>query len=486
MSDRVRSSLWSPAVIAAGLFVAGLATRLPLGTENLWAHDSVLYERAVERFDPLDQRPQAPGYLYYILLLRALVAVTGDANRAMTLVSGFAGAAAIALLYLFVRRLYDERTGLFAAAFLFTSVTFWAYGGLAYPYTLLGLLTITCAWLFWRATVSSRAGPALVVASAAWGVAIGFRSDLAIFLAPLWLLAATGAGIAWSAASALAVAAFVAAWIGLSAAAGNGLAAFLEANRAQSEFIERRYSVFGGGLANLQRNAYELSRFVARALYALAPLVGALLLSRDALRAELRDRRRVIFVALWTLAPLPFYLLIHVGEYGYVFTMLPGLCVVAARGAIALVKAIHMPRLLPWVVGLAAAANAAIFLFTPTPLSRDDLARRDHGISEKVAYVRQRIPPAGAVIVTAFDQLLIERYIGSGYALLAYDPDAEPRASRSLAAGTRLVVWDDVLRTVGPEWQPAVLEHGARLRIARLERASVLEVRDGLELGLAP
>src|SRR4029077_5574253 len=123
----------------------------PFQTENLWAHDSVLYERAIERFDPLDQRPQPPGYLYYVLLVRAVDGLTGDANRAMTLVSLFADAAAIALLYLLAARLYDERTARISALFLLSAVTFWAYGGIAYPYTLLAALSVACALLFWRA-----------------------------------------------------------------------------------------------------------------------------------------------------------------------------------------------------------------------------------------------------------------------------------------------------------------------------------------------
>src|SRR5437016_10846121 len=141
----------------------------------------------MERFDPLDQRPQPPGYLYYVLLLRGVDLFTHDANRAMTLVSAFAGALAVALLYLLAARLYEERTARVSALFLLTAVTFWAYGGVAYPYTLLAALSIGCALLFWRAlTASGGRGTALVTASAAWGVAIGFRSDLAIFLAPVW------------------------------------------------------------------------------------------------------------------------------------------------------------------------------------------------------------------------------------------------------------------------------------------------------------
>src|SRR6266568_6852237 len=185
--------------LALVFFALGILTRLPFQTENLWAHDSVLYERAIERFDPLDQRPQPPGYLYYVVLIRAVDALTGDANRAMTLVSLFASAAAVALLYLLAARLYDERTARISALFLLSAVTFWAYAGVAYPYTLLAALSIGCALLFWRAARSASAGTsdplfgrtrALVIASAAWGIAIGFRSDLAIFLAPVWLVSA--------------------------------------------------------------------------------------------------------------------------------------------------------------------------------------------------------------------------------------------------------------------------------------------------------
>src|SRR3954471_6173909 len=133
------------------LFALTLVTRLPFQTDNLWAHDSVLYERAIDRFDPFDQRPQAPGYLYYVLAIRAVDALTGDANRAMTLVSLFADALAVALLYLLANRMYDERTARIAALFLMSSVTFWAYAGIAYPYTVLAALSILCALALWHA-----------------------------------------------------------------------------------------------------------------------------------------------------------------------------------------------------------------------------------------------------------------------------------------------------------------------------------------------
>ncbi|TME63077.1 MAG: glycosyltransferase family 39 protein, partial [Chloroflexi bacterium] len=175
--------------VALALFGLALLTRLPFATTNLYAPDSVLYSRGMELFDPFDQRPQPPGYLWYVLVLRGIDLLTHDPNRAMTIVSALAGAATVALVYLLAARLYDERTARVSALFVFTAVTFWAYGGVAYPYTLLAALTTVCALLLWRALdpdqTGSGRGLLLLVASAAWGVAIGFRSDLAIFLAPL-------------------------------------------------------------------------------------------------------------------------------------------------------------------------------------------------------------------------------------------------------------------------------------------------------------
>ena len=117
-----------------------------------------------------------------------------------------------------------------------------------------------------------------------------------------------------------------------------------------TKFVDDRYSVFGDlGLRAVYGNVYELARYLGRGLYFLAPLLVAVPLSAGARRIELSDRRRLAFLLLWTLTPLAMYIPIHVGEYGYVFSMLPGLCVIAARGAIALARGARMPRLLPWV-----------------------------------------------------------------------------------------------------------------------------------------
>ena len=480
--------------MALALFGLALLTRLPFATTNFYAPDSVLYARGMEMFDPLAQRPQPPGYLWYILVLRAIDLVTHDPNRAMTIVSALAGAATVALVYLLAARLYDERTAKVSALFVLTAVTFWAYGGVAYPYTLLAALTSLCALLFWRAldpaSARGRRGLRLVVASAVSGVAVGFRSELAIFLAPLWLLAATRATIATAALSAGVVAALVGLWVFASAVADGGLARFVEAVGMQSKFVDDRYSIFGTGPIAIYRNAYELGRFLGRGLYFLIPLVVVTLISTEARRIELRDRSRTAFIAIWLLAPLAFYLFIHVGEYGYIFSMLPGLAILAARGAIALAKGTRMPRTFKWIVMAVVIGNASIYLLSDTPLSARDIARHDRGIDEKVAALAP-FPPESTLVVTAYDDVLVNHYL-HGPAVVRYDPAETPafvqplacnaNQSRKPCVGTDVdvVLWDDLLRAEGPGWQEVRMPHGARLRIAHVPRSASLRVSEGL------
>ena len=480
--------------MALALFGLALLTRLPFATTNLYAPDSVLYARAMTEFDPFDHRPQPPGYLWYVLVLRAIDLATQDPNRAMTIVSAVAGAATVALVYILAARLYDERTAKVSALFILTAVTFWAYGGVGYPYTLLAALTTLCAILFWRAfdprQTGTGRGVRLVIASVAWGIAIGFRSDLAIFLGPLWLLAATRATVATAAVSAGVVAALVGLWIFASAFADGGLARFLEAVSIQSKFIDDRYSVFGNGPIAIYRNVYELGRFVGRGLYFLIPLVAATLISVDARRVELRDRWRTAFMVLWTFAPLPFYVFVHIGEYGYVFSMLPGLVIIAARGSIAVAKGLRMPRTFPWLVAAVVLGNAAIFLLSDTPISARDVARHDRGIDEKAAYM-DSFAPESTQVVTAYDDVLVNFYL-HGPPVLRYDPVATPAFTVALACeavaprkpcastDVDVVLWDDLLRAEGPGWQEVRLPHGGRLRIAHVARSASLRVSEGL------
>ena len=240
----------------------------------------------------------------------------------------------------------------------------------------------------------------------------------------------------------------------------------------------------------IYRNLYELGRFLGRGLYFLIPLVTVTLISTEARRIELRDRIRTVFIALWLLTPLAFYVFIHVGEYGYIFSMLPGLAILAARGAIALAKGMRMPRTFKWIVATVVLGNAFIYLLSDTPLSARDIARHDRGIDEKVAYL-STLAPESTQVVTAYDGVLVDHYL-HGPPVFRYDPAATSEFTLPLScakarppgpcAGAQVdvVLWDDLLRAEGPGWLEVRMPHGARLRIARLPRSASLRVSEGL------
>ncbi|HYK96959.1 MAG TPA: hypothetical protein VEU77_01070, partial [Candidatus Acidoferrales bacterium] len=77
----------------AGLLVAVvLLTRAPFAAQTLWAHDSVLYARAVEQGFHVDdelrvQRPHPPGYILYVGAADVASAAGLGANDALVLIA---------------------------------------------------------------------------------------------------------------------------------------------------------------------------------------------------------------------------------------------------------------------------------------------------------------------------------------------------------------------------------------------------------------
>ena len=213
-----------------------------------------------------------------------------------------------------------------------------------------------------------------------------------------------------------------------------------------------------------------------------APLIAAAVVSSTERGLALRDRRRLAFLALWTLTPLVVYVPLHIGEYGYVFSMLPGLAIGGARGAIAVARMLHRPRVLAALAGAVVLANAAIFLFSDTPLSATSIARHDAAPCERYRYLQSAPDLDRATIIVGYDALIAERYNTVGtHNIVRHDPDGgeldfvfdtttcgpDVGPLEGCAHSPVLVVWDDLLRVHGPGWTTVRLAHGEMLRLAR-------------------
>jgi hypothetical protein len=151
-------------------------------------------------------------------------------------------------------------------------------------------------------------------------------------------------------------------------------------------------------------------------------------------------------------------------------------------------------------VAIVALANAAVFLVSDTPLSAQDVVRRDRGVGERIERLNQP-DLAASTIFSAYDGLVVEYYLaddrrlGASHVLVSYDA-ARPRREMAFtrrvcdpAGACRdrdpvIVVWDDLIRVGGGGWEEIRLPHGAKLRVARNLAEGTRIVIDGLAVEL--
>src|SRR3982074_2176727 len=300
-----------------------LVSRLPFASQTLWAWDSVLYARALEQgfhvgVDLADQRPHPPGYIFYVGIAAAFRFITRDSNAALVVVSVLASALTAAAVYLLCRRYADRALSIVITLGAATAPLVWTYGDVAMPYALLGLLSVVLAAAL-RAG-RSRGWPAALSGSAGLGLAAGFRQDVLLLLGPLWLWMLATRSWRERALCVAAVGIAALAWFGPSASLSGGPAAYIASLGGQAARVSELSPAAGSD---------ALLRNMLLTVYALwGGLLGVALLLVAAIAAALLARRRLTedaaFFALWLMPAALVYVLIHIGDPGYLMSVLPG------------------------------------------------------------------------------------------------------------------------------------------------------------------
>ena len=418
MSDRAIATLLSGLVLVA---------RVPFAAQTLWAWDSVLFARALEQgfhvgVDLADQRPHPPGYLFYLGVGAAVRVVTRDSNAALVVVSVIASALTAAAVYLLCRRYADRALASVIALGAASAPLVWTYGEVAMPYAVLGLLSVVLAVSLRGAR--SRPWPAALVASAGLGLAAGFRQDVLLLLGPLWLWMLAGRSWRERGLSVAAVGAAALAWLVPSASLSGGPAAYLATLGAQASRVSELSPAAGGD---------ALLRNTLLTVYALWwGLLGFALLLVAAIVARLRAWRLsddAIFFALWLVPAGLVYVTIHIGDPGYLMSVLPGLYVACA--ALVAPVARTAPRAILTFVAVLAAINVAVFMATDAPFSARAIAGHDRSLDDRVAFVRGHMAPDSTLIL-AQSEYLEARYYLPEYRVLFYgsEPEVLSRAAR--------------------------------------------------------
>lgn len=317
---------WLLAGLVAGLT---LATRLPFRARVLPTWDAVQFALALGDYDIVKHQPHPPGYVLYVAAARVLQAIVGDAALALTWLAMGASALTVLLVYRLARGLYDRPTALVAGSALAASPLFWFYGVVGLSYTAEAALATLVAGLAW----GMRRGrlPALVGSALALGLAGGVRQSIPLLLGPLWL------GLAWAGCrrwrpvlgGAALIALASAAWLVPMVALAGGPRRYLAAALELYASTVRATTVFGSHGGHWVVNVAGLGEAFLLGLGVLLPVLLWLLLEAGR-RAPAWGPRAWLFAG-WILPALALYTFVHLGQHGYLLTVLPAVYLLVAR-----------------------------------------------------------------------------------------------------------------------------------------------------------
>ncbi len=444
--------------IAAALALLVLVARVPFASRSLWAWDSVLYARALEQGFHVDadlagQRPHPPGYLFYVAAAAVARQVTRDSNAALVAVSVVASAITVAAVYLACRRYAERPLAIALALGAAAAPLVWTYSEVAMPYALLGLLSVVLA--LWLREARSRPWPAALLASAGLGLLAGFRQDALLLFGPLWLWMLAARPWRERALCVVAIAVACLAWFGPTASLSGGLADYTTSLGGQASRVSELSPASGGDalLRNTLLTAYGLWwGLLGFALLLLSGIVSSgIVASRGG-----RLSHETVFFALWIVPAVLVYVTIHIGDPGYLMSVLPALYVACA--ALLAPVAARAPRAIVAFTVLLAAVNASAFL-TDAPFSRAAIARHDRSLDQRVAFVRGGFPTTSTTVL-AQSEYLTARYYLPEYRVLFYgaEPEALSRFAREvrITAPTTVVVFGGLAAPLPTALRPSV------------------------------
>ena len=426
---------------AAGLAVLTLITRIPLRSTQLFAWDSANFALALQHYNVAWHQPQPPGYILYVAAARLLHVVVADANAAYVWLSVVASVGAIWCAVLVGGRLFGTPTGVFGGLILTTSSLFWGQGEVAYPYSFLALFSSLIVLLALRNRSGGR--DITLVSAALLAIAGGFRPELVPFLLPLWLWGAwRRPRWRWLAGLGL-LAVLVAAWYVPMVWLSGGWQAYQTASGGYFLYFLRATSGFGKLLLAVLENTRTLVGYTYNGLgLALLPLLY--IAGRFFAPPRLVSDTRAQVLGLWLAPPLAFYLLIHIGNPGYLLSLLPALCLLTAHGTLVLAQdtaqAVRLARpggVFPlstmwrggrgvrqeedqpaprWplyaatsLIALIALSNAALFLVADGEGRLREIRAIDRILSKQVAAIEAQFPVESTLIL-AYDRSRQLRY----------------------------------------------------------------------------
>ncbi|MDE2817178.1 MAG: glycosyltransferase family 39 protein [Chloroflexota bacterium] len=487
-------------LLGVGFLLITLVSRIPFRSQTLFAWDSANYAFALEEYNVAFHQPQPPGYPLYVASARLFYALGFDANTSYVALSLIASSLAVWCLYLLGWRLYDLQTAVVSALLLATSSNFWSHGEVAYPYAFLALFSTLMLLLLTETKLGTR--NLIVPAAFVLGLGAGFRPDLLLFLLPVWVYAWWGRSLRSLAAGFGVLLVVVLAWAIPTVQLSGGWEAYLRASTEHYGFWAGQSS----GLIGYLKSVLDNTRTLVTVLYngvglALLPIVY--FLGRYFSPQQVVRDARTRLILLWIAVPFVFYMVVFMGNPGYVLSFLPGLIIYAAlavrgfardceqacrflmtqRGMVTTAITPHRVSLgITFVlVAVITVSNSLLFFFAPGAGRYQEIRQIDETLTRQVRYITLNHSPDNTLII-AFDRSHQLEYYLQDYSFhLLFNPGDprywESRREFTSPAGITQVLLPDLGRNTSDRTEQIVeigLGPGVSLFVAHVKPGDTL------------
>ncbi len=179
-------------------------------------------------------------------------------------------------------------------------------------------------------------------AALALGLAGGFRPTDALFLFPLWLWAMRHRRVSRIVLGLIVFGVVSAAWALPMVASAGGVAGYQAVSRQLSQMVVG-LSLLKGNVAGFRVFASYFVGSAAALLLAAWPL--ALFAGRRYLPRIMNDPRAWLFLVIWSVPAMLFYLVVHLGQAGYMMLLLPPAVLVVTAGVVRLSESLSTAQL---------------------------------------------------------------------------------------------------------------------------------------------
>lgn len=381
--------------------LAVIATRLPFTSKYLFNMDSVQFALATGKFDVALHQPHPPGYFLYVMMGRFFLLFTKDENTAFVAISMISSSLAVIAVYKLAVELYNEETGLAAAAIAMTSPLFWLHGEVALSYMPEALMSALFAFICLR-MLKGESG-LYWAAAVTLAIAGGIRQNTMVFLFPLWIYSMRRFGLARVAASLLLFSLTLALWFVPMIYITGGYTRYKEALNAHWQ------SVGGHGidLKWIRSNGYYMSVFLFWGLGVSIALPAAAAYFKIRKLLKWPETETIMFLVFWLLPAALFHLIIFTSPNvpGHSLIYMVGFFVVTGRALTAIPEA--LPHITPAVasrlkviaLSFVMAVNALIFLADENVMGLKMIKDHDRLVSNYIDAVRRNFSPADTEII---------------------------------------------------------------------------------------